>query len=207
MVSDWYVSESEHGFSNIVSMFVSEEAAQQEWDKEKEKKQQRALHSMEAKSATQLPFIQLSKPRQRRRFLSLRYWRTSIKSRKAAIGQWWTSPEVYRLRLHIDEVIQSFQNSRHLKHAFKCAFGISLLTLPGHLPADYEGVFAHKHHNCCDRFERRIYSFSLCSRQNTSVTQDINGLKAFEDPGSLYRSCTACKQAQLPQFEMLSFEQ
>lgn len=114
-------------------------------------RKQRAALAREAKSVSQLPFIQLKRHRRKCQVFSLTYWRQSLLSTRRTLEQWWNGPIVLDWRMTAHRSLESFKRSRHLKHAFKSAFGISLLTLPGHLPAQNSGKFLCKilHRHIC----------------------------------------------------------
>lgn len=46
---------------------------------------------------------------------------------------------MFKRRARLHGFIVSVKASRHLKHAFKCSLGISLLSLPGFLPLGSPG--------------------------------------------------------------------
>jgi hypothetical protein len=121
------------------------EAAQRDIEEKEEYKRHRILAGIEAKTTSQLPFIQLQSPGTplHRRFFRIRHHTGYIRRLRARVYEWWSSPAVYMWRLRVDENLNSIQHSRHLKHAFKCALGVSLLSLPGHLPASTPGKPAH----------------------------------------------------------------
>ncbi|KAK9893742.1 hypothetical protein P389DRAFT_107891 [Cystobasidium minutum MCA 4210] len=143
-----------------------DEAAQRELEKEAEMRKQRAALAREAKSVSQLPFIQLKRHRRKCQVFSLTYWRQSLLSTRRTLEQWWNGPIVLDWRMTAHRSLESFKRSRHLKHAFKSAFGISLLTLPGHLPAQnsafrwFEGV----------RGPWIAISFLYCLQTSTAAT-------------------------------------
>lgn len=116
-----------------------DEAAQQQWARDTEKRKHEQHIPEETASRDRLPLAQASNRRLQARLCSLQCLSAFISARGLSLQKWWSSSRVYRLRIRLDDRIQSVQNSRHLKHAFKCAFGISLLTLPGHLPASNAG--------------------------------------------------------------------
>ncbi|KAJ8515521.1 hypothetical protein ONZ45_g7066 [Pleurotus djamor] len=51
----------------------------------------------------------------------------------------WNSPIMLRLRLRSSRAIRSFQHSSHLRHAFKIAAGIMILSIPAFLPPSSSG--------------------------------------------------------------------
>lgn len=53
----------------------------------------------------------------------------------------WNLPAVLRFRSRLSRIIRSIQRSSHLRHAFKNAAGVALLSLPAFLASDSSGMF------------------------------------------------------------------
>lgn len=117
------------------------EAAQQEWEKNNDKGNHERVAAEMIEVDDRPPSMQTSEMIPQRRLAPTQSLSAFLSGRRSALKRWWRSAEVYRLRIRLDGRIQSFKHSRHLKHTFKCAFGISLLTLPGHLPASNAGGY------------------------------------------------------------------
>lgn len=164
------------------------EAAQREWEKVNENSKVQKASLVRAASNAELPFIQLSKSRPRN--FSFRNLRTYAVKRRSAFKHWWSSPEVYSFRVRLDERIQAFKHSRHLKHAFKCAFGISLLTLPGHLPASNAGEFVIKYlHNTQKIYADLKDRVSVVRRCSRSVDSDLLSVLSANEHSSHISRC------------------
>lgn len=57
---------------------------------------------------------------------------------------WCNSPDVLRRRIQLSKAIHRVFRSPHLKYGIKAALGVSLLTLPGHLPSESPGYKWYK---------------------------------------------------------------
>lgn len=81
------------------------------------------------------------KPRQLRLsyLLSPRVWMKTLRKLPEGVVQAFQSPRMYRRRARLHRFIASIKTSRHLKHAFKCSLGITMLALPGYLPIGSPG--------------------------------------------------------------------
>ncbi|KAF8892705.1 hypothetical protein BD779DRAFT_1436676 [Infundibulicybe gibba] len=56
-----------------------------------------------------------------------------------SISSLWNHPRVIQARLALSRCTRSLQHSPHLRHAFKNAVGVSLLSIPGFMPANSAG--------------------------------------------------------------------
>lgn len=76
----------------------------------------------------------------------LNYKRRKIRGRLCS-NQWfrsllyssWNHPKTLRARLRLSRFTKSLERSPHLRHAFKNAIGVALLSLPAYLERDAPG--------------------------------------------------------------------
>jgi hypothetical protein len=89
------------------------------------------------------PSIQSQRRKQKRTYQFLRgsYYIALLGRQTENVYALWNSPKAKARRIALHKRIHAVRSSQHLKHGLKCSAGVSLLTLPGHLPASSAGQY------------------------------------------------------------------